>query len=64
MTDQTNAAAIITLERKAALLDILLATGANSVTIKVSKNHPARPEGILAKPTLDNITIDVAYSTI
>jgi hypothetical protein len=64
MDNQANIAEIFTPERKTVLLDILLATGSTSVTIMVSKPHPARPEDILAKPTLDSIQIALSYSTI
>jgi hypothetical protein len=60
----TNVTEIFTPERKAVLLDILLASGATSITIKVSQPHPEKPEDILRKPTLDGIQIDASYSTV
>jgi len=45
----TNVPEIFTPERKAVLLDILLASGATSITIKVSQPHPQKPEDILRR---------------
>jgi hypothetical protein len=60
----TNVTQIFTPERKAVLLEILLASGATSITIKVSQPHPQKPEDILRKPTLDSIQISASYSTV
>jgi len=60
----TNVPEVFTPERKAVLLDILLASGATSITIEVSQPHPEKPEDILRKPTLDSIQITATYSTL
>jgi hypothetical protein len=60
----TKVTEIFTPERKAILLDILLASGATSITITVSQPHPEKPEDILRKPTLDSIQINANYSTV
>jgi hypothetical protein len=64
MSNPANVAEIFTPERKAVLLDILLASGATSITIKVSQPHPEKPEDILREPTVDSIRITASYSTL
>ena len=62
MDNLTKVAEILTPERKAVLLDILLASGSTSITIKVSQPRPAKPEDILKKPTIDSIQITANFT--
>ena len=62
MSHPANVAEIFTPERRAVLLEILLASGSNSITITVSQPHPERPEDILRKPTLDSIRITANFA--
>jgi hypothetical protein len=62
MASPKDFAQIFTPERQAVLLDILLASGSTSITINVSQPHPAKPEDILKKPTLDSIQITANFT--
>jgi hypothetical protein len=62
MNHPANVAEIFTPERRAVLLDILLASGSTSINITVSQPHPATPEDILRKPTVDSIRITANFT--
>jgi hypothetical protein len=62
MNHPANVAEIFTPERRAVLLDILLASGSTSITITVSQPYPETPEDILRKPTVDSIRITANFT--
>jgi len=63
MNNLTNVGEIFTPERKAVLRDILLASGSTSITIKVAKPHPSKPEDILKIPGVDDLLISASFAT-
>jgi hypothetical protein len=62
MNHPANVAEIFTPERRAVLLDILLASGSTSINITVSQPYPETPEDILRKPTVDSIRITANFT--
>ena len=62
MNHPANVAEIFTPERRAVLLDILLASGSTSINITVSQLYPETPEDILRKPTVDSIRITANFT--